>query len=127
MRIGELATRTGVSRRLLRYYEEQGLLHPVRGSNGYREYADADVAAVRHIRVLLDAGLPTAVIAGILHCVDDGPADRLATTGCPGAVARLRREHARITTDIDRLDRSRRLLDGLLAAGPDPGTGPRST
>ncbi|GAA1515751.1 MerR family transcriptional regulator [Streptomyces synnematoformans] len=119
MRIGELAHRTGVSRRLLRYYEEQGLLHPVRLANGYRAYADGDVATVRHIRVLLDAGLPTAVIARILHCVADGPAQRLVTNGCPGATARLRREHARITTAIDRLDRSRRLIDGLLdPAGP---------
>lgn len=129
MRIGELAHRTGVSRRLLRYYEEQGLLHPVRLPNGYREYADGDIAAVRHIRVLLDAGLRTAVIAGILDCVDDGdgPAHRLVTTGCPGAMARLRREHARITTAIDRLDHSRRLIDGLLdpagrALAVGPGT-----
>ncbi|MFW6721252.1 MerR family transcriptional regulator [Streptomyces sp. MAR4 CNY-716] len=125
MRIGELAHRTGVSRRLLRYYEEQGLLHPVRLPNGYREYADGDVAAVRHIRVLLDAGLRTAVIAGILDCVDDeGTAHRVTTTGCPGVVARLTREHARLTADIDRLDHSRRLLAGLLGtAGPDSAAG----
>lgn len=125
MRIGELAHRTGVSRRLLRYYEEQGLLHPVRLPNGYREYADGDVAAVRHIRVLLDAGLRTAVIAGILDCVDDhGTAHRVTTTGCPGVVARLTREHARLTAAIDRLDHSRRLLVGLLGtADPDPAAG----
>ncbi|MEO3764732.1 MerR family transcriptional regulator [Streptomyces sp. B8F3] len=128
MRIGELAHRTGVSRRLLRYYEEQGLLHPVRLSNGYREYGDRDVATVRHIRVLLDAGLGTAVITRILDCVDDGPVRRLVTTGCPGVVARLSREQARITTAIERLDRSRQMLDSLLdPAVPDPGSGPRAT
>ncbi|MFW6690502.1 MerR family transcriptional regulator [Streptomyces sp. MAR4 CNX-425] len=136
MRIGELAHRTGVSRRLLRYYEEQGLLHPVRQPNGYREYAEGDVDAVRHIRVLLDAGLRTAVIAGILHCVVDGPAHRPVTNGCPGAVSRLHREHARITTAIDRLDHSRRLIDALLATPapgraaprpPEPGPGDRPT
>jgi DNA-binding transcriptional MerR regulator len=40
MRIGELAERTGVSRRLLRSYEEQELLVPSRALNGYREYGE---------------------------------------------------------------------------------------
>ena len=39
MKIGELAARTGVSIRSLRYYEQQGLLMPVRNENGYREYS----------------------------------------------------------------------------------------
>ena len=34
MRIGELAERTGTSRRLLRYYEEQDLIAPDRSANG---------------------------------------------------------------------------------------------
>jgi DNA-binding transcriptional MerR regulator len=56
MRIGDLARATGVKPRLLRYYEEQGLLTPLRQPNGYRQYARSDIAAVRHIRVLLAAG-----------------------------------------------------------------------
>ncbi|MFC6005361.1 MerR family transcriptional regulator, partial [Streptomonospora nanhaiensis] len=71
MRISELERRTGVSQRLLRYYEEQGLLRPLRLPNGYREYGAADVAAVRHIRAMLAAGLPTAVIGRLLDCVHD--------------------------------------------------------
>ena len=59
MRIGALAERTGVSRRLLRYYEEQGLITPSRTLNGYREYAEAHVYVVLQITGLLDAGLPT--------------------------------------------------------------------
>ncbi|WP_327129471.1 MerR family transcriptional regulator [Streptomyces sp. NBC_01727] len=73
MRIGDISRETAVSRRLLRYYEEQGLLQPKRRTNGYREYTESDIVAVRHIRVLLAAGLPTTVIARILHCIrDDG-------------------------------------------------------
>ena len=45
MRIGELSRRTGVPERLLRYYEEQDLLHPQRLPSGYREYTEEDVAA----------------------------------------------------------------------------------
>ncbi|SNR28566.1 MerR family transcriptional regulator [Actinomadura mexicana] len=119
MRIGDLAAATGVSRRLLRYYEEQGLLRPLRLANGYREYSDSDVAAVRHIRVLLDAGLPTAVIARVLHCVrDDG--ERLMPSTCPEMVGNLRREHHRISEAISRLQTSQQLLDTLLTAALRP-------
>jgi DNA-binding transcriptional MerR regulator len=117
MRIGALARRTGVSERLLRYYEEQGLLRPARRSNGYRDYSDADVAAVGHIRALLAAGLPTAVIAQVLDCVHD-VGGRLVPEACPGMVDHLTRERARITDTIAHLGAAQRALDGLLAALP---------
>jgi DNA-binding transcriptional MerR regulator len=119
MRIGALARQTGVSERLLRYYEEQRLLRPHRLPSGYREYTDTDVATVRHIRALLAAGLPTSVIAEVLPCVlDDG--DRMVPT-CPDMVGHLRRERARITETITQLETSRQLLDTVLAAADTPG------
>ena len=57
MRIGELARRTGVSTRLLRYYEEQGLMVPQRSANGYRDYSEEFVDQIAQIRSLLDGGL----------------------------------------------------------------------
>ena len=57
MRIGELSRRTGVSRRSLRYYEEQGLLGPARLPNGYREYDEHSVTVVRRIQILLSGKL----------------------------------------------------------------------
>jgi DNA-binding transcriptional MerR regulator len=88
VRIGELADRTGVDARLLRYYERQGLLHPTRRSNGYRDYDEADVATVAFIRRLLAAGLSTTTIAQFRDC---GHA-----AGRANALARLRSEHTRI-------------------------------
>ena len=41
MRIGELAQRTGVTTRALRFYEDQGLLTARRSANGYRVYTRA--------------------------------------------------------------------------------------
>ncbi|MCJ8012949.1 MerR family transcriptional regulator [Paenibacillus sp. KQZ6P-2] len=69
MRIGELAARTGVSVRSLRYYEQQGLLTPIRCENGYREYSAFAEEQVRTIQLYLNLGLSTEQIAGFLHCV----------------------------------------------------------
>ncbi|OSZ56902.1 MerR family transcriptional regulator [Streptomyces pharetrae CZA14] len=117
MRIGVLARETGVSRRLLRYYEEQGLLRPTRLDNGYREYAEADVAMVRHIRAMLAAGLSTAVIGKVVHCVRDKDELRVPS-GCPTFIGELRRERARITATISQLESSRRILDAVLDTAP---------
>ncbi|MGY4919475.1 MerR family transcriptional regulator [Streptomyces sp. 900116325] len=115
MRIGDLSRETAVSRRLLRYYEEQGLLQPKRRTNGYREYDESDIVAVRHIRVLLAAGLPTTVIAQILHCIrDDG--EGMAPSGCPGLIDHLRRENARITKAITQLRATQQALGALLTS-----------
>ncbi|MFI5696951.1 MerR family transcriptional regulator [Kribbella sp. NPDC051586] len=106
----EMVGRTGVSERLLRYYEDQGLLHPERLPSGYREYADADVEVVGRIRSLLAAGLSTATIARTLPCVTD----RLEPM-CPELLEQLRQERERISSSIQALEDSRRLLDGVLS------------
>lgn len=52
MQIGEVADRTGLSLRTLRYYEEVGQVRPsTRTSGGFRLYSETDVA-----RLLLCAG-----------------------------------------------------------------------
>lgn len=116
MRIGELAQLTGVSERSLRYYEEQGLLHPTRKPSGYRDYAVSDVDVVRHVQTLLAAGLSTAFIAEVLPCmVDTG--DGLAP-GCPQLLPHLQKERDRITVTIDGLATARTLLDEVIAGTP---------
>jgi DNA-binding transcriptional MerR regulator len=120
MRIGDLAEATGVSRRLLRYYEEQGLLRPVRSANGYRQYAQTDVVVVRHVRALLAAGLPTAIIARFLHCLHDGDEGPVPSFPCPSMAADLREESARIGEMINRLQSHQQALDSLLTAAQRP-------
>lgn len=120
MRIGELARRTGTSERSLRYYEEQGLLLPARTASGYRDYAESDVDVVRHVRMLLAAGLSTAFIKEVLPCmVDIGPG---LAPGCPELLPFLRQERDRMTTAIDELTTARTLLDGVIAATPPDNT-----
>ncbi|ARQ67760.1 MerR family transcriptional regulator [Streptomyces marincola] len=116
MRIGELSRRTGVSERLLRYYEQQGLLHPERRPSGYREYREGDVETVRRIRTLLSAGLPTALIGEVLPCMrDDG--ERLVPT-CAEMLDDLNEARERLSGVIAELSASRAVLDEVIAAAP---------
>ncbi|MFI6761293.1 MerR family transcriptional regulator [Micromonospora sp. NPDC050417] len=67
MRIGELAKRSLVPIRMLRYYEERGLLSPVRGANGYRDYSESDVTRAVLVSSLIRSGLPTKLIIPLLQ------------------------------------------------------------
>lgn len=42
MNIGSVATLSGLPAKTIRYYEDIGLVHPRRGSNGYRDFVEAD-------------------------------------------------------------------------------------
>ncbi|WP_409186201.1 MerR family transcriptional regulator [Amycolatopsis sp. VS8301801F10] len=114
MKIGELAHRTGVSVRALRYYEEKGVLRPERTPSGYRIFAESDVRKVAHIQTLLAAGLGMEVIGEILACLSG---ESLLLDDCR---ERLEAERRRITGDIDRLLHTRSLLDDLLATTRAP-------
>ncbi|MFD5435368.1 MerR family transcriptional regulator [Kitasatospora sp. NPDC127067] len=120
MRIGELARLTGVSTRLLRYYEEQGLLRPDRTAAGYREYGEQDTVRVWQIRSLLAAGLSTRIIAELLPCAT-GPVPVLEA--CPELLATLHDELADLDSRIEDLSRSRRALSHYLATARDSGHG----
>jgi DNA-binding transcriptional MerR regulator len=66
VKIGELAERTGIPPRMLRYYEEQGLLASERSANGYRSYDEADVERATRARGLVQAGLTTRLAKVVL-------------------------------------------------------------
>ncbi|MFQ5471612.1 MAG: MerR family transcriptional regulator [Dehalococcoidia bacterium] len=69
LQIGEVAERTGVTQRTLRFYEEKGLLKPPsRMDGGFRLYSEADVKRVTQIRRLQD--LLGVALADIKEMVD---------------------------------------------------------
>ncbi|MFF4546989.1 MerR family transcriptional regulator [Streptomyces sp. NPDC001435] len=117
MRIGELSRRTGVPTRLLRYYEEQDLLHPERADNGYRSYGESAVQDVQQIRGLLDSGLTTEMIRAILPYLS-GPEQIHPPAECvtPQTAALLTGHIDRIQARIDCLARNRDRLRAYLAA-----------
>ena len=120
MRIGELAERTGVSRRLLRYYEEQELIVPTRSENGYREYDDRFVDRVAQIRGLLDAGLPVRIIKQLLPCLDT-PWTIYCPDPTPEMIATLEHEREQMTKRIECLVRNRDAIGDYLDAARQGG------
>ncbi|MFI2619094.1 MerR family transcriptional regulator [Streptomyces sp. NPDC018584] len=109
MKIGELARATGVSVRLLRYYEEQGLLVPSRTDGGHRHYGEGALTTVTRIRTLLAAGLPTRIIRDLMPCfLGDGP--ELDTC----VLEHLRTHLSELDTRIADLQQARTSLRDLL-------------
>jgi DNA-binding transcriptional MerR regulator len=109
MRIGELAARTGVSVRALRYYEEQGLLDSERSPSGQRHYPDSAVDRVQLIQQLYTAAVPSKSIRDLLPCVVNGEAT-------PELLNRLSAERDRIERQIGDLVSARHRLDTVIAA-----------
>lgn len=60
--IGDVARRTGVTERTLRYYEELGLLTPDRDSGGRRRYDSRTLDRLYRIRLLRELGTPVAEV-----------------------------------------------------------------
>ena len=115
MKIGELSKRTAVPARLLRYYEEQNLLTPARGDNGYRDYPTLAVNRVVQIRGLLEAGFPTEIIRDILPCLDHTPNIYLKTLR-PEVRKRLEEVRDRLDARIVCLARNREAISTYLEA-----------
>ena len=59
MKINEVEAQVGITKKNIRFYEEQGLLSPRRNSeNGYRDYGEAEVAILRRIKLMRKLGVP---------------------------------------------------------------------
>ena len=67
MNIGELARRTGLSVKTIRYYSDEGLVPEAsRSPSGYRRYDAAALARLEFVRTLRDLGLDLATIRRVL-------------------------------------------------------------
>lgn len=72
MNIGDAANASGVSAKMIRYYEQTGLIPPAdRTASGYRDYSDKDVHVLRFIRRSRDLGFSVAEISELLALWQD--------------------------------------------------------
>ena len=57
MTIGELEAALDMPRANIRFYEQEGFIHPRRGANNYRDYTEEDADTLRKVKLLRQLGL----------------------------------------------------------------------
>ena len=75
MKIKEAEERTGLTRKAIRYYEENGLIHPTQKENGYKDYDSRAIQrlliikklrlldfSVTEVRLYLSGGAPSSIL-----------------------------------------------------------------
>jgi MerR family copper efflux transcriptional regulator len=109
MRIGDLASRSGVSTKTIRYYESIDLLPaPERLPSGYRDYDESALDALAFVRAAQAVGLSLGEIRGIVALRDEGQAP------CGYVVDLLRSRSAELDQRIAELRALRRELVRLV-------------
>ncbi|MGW3622920.1 MerR family transcriptional regulator [Streptomyces sp. NPDC000880] len=80
MQIGEVATRTELSLRTIRHYEETGLVVPsARSQGGFRLYTETDVRRLMVIRRMKPLGFTLDEMGDLLHATDRLDSDEKLT------------------------------------------------
>jgi ubiquinone/menaquinone biosynthesis C-methylase UbiE len=108
--VGELAQATGLSQRVLRHWEELGLVTPARTAAGHRRYGPAEITRLYQALALRQAGLRLGQIRTLLNA---GDPESAATT--------LRAHLAELDADLHRRGLLRDRLAAALGAWDDPG------
>lgn len=105
MNIGQASAASGVTAKMIRYYEQAGLIPAAdRSHAGYRIYADADVHRLRFIRRARDLGFSVAEISELLDLWND-------RSRRSADVKRLAQSH--ITDLEERIAKLRQMADTL--------------
>ena len=72
--IGEFAQLTNIGIYTLRYYEQEGLISPIRNENNRRKYSHDDIAWITFIKRLKETGMPIKEIKKYSHLRQMGTA-----------------------------------------------------
>jgi len=108
VKIGQVATASGVSQRMIRHYEKIGLMPPAaRRESGYRDYDEKELHTLRFIGRARDAGFPIEEIRQLLALWND----RERSSGDVKALALARA--AELKRKARELDAMRRSLEHL--------------
>ena len=110
--IGEVARRTGLSVSAIRFYEEWGLIEPIRTNGNQRRFLRSDIRRLSFILIAQRLGLSLGDIAGHLTRLPQG---RTPTAEDWAAISLAIR--AQIEETIAELTRTRDRLDGCIGCG----------
>lgn len=78
MKIGEVASATGVAASAIRFYEESGLMPPAqRGSNGYRTYSNGAIERIRLIQIAQSLGFSLDTLRAVFASAEGFGKDEL--------------------------------------------------
>lgn len=110
--IGQLSARTGLAVSAIRYYETQGLVHPVRSAGGQRHFRRSDIRRLSFVQIAQQFGFSIAEIRAELASL---PLARTPTKADWNRISRAFR--ARLNDRIDTLTRLRDKLDGCIGCG----------
>jgi Cu(I)-responsive transcriptional regulator len=102
MNIGEAAVESGLGAKTIRYYEDIGLIQPLRSDNGYRSFRDTDVETLKFIARARSLGFSVKEVAKLLSLYRD----RSRASANVRDIAR---------TTIDRIDRKVAELQSMRA------------
>jgi MerR family transcriptional regulator, thiopeptide resistance regulator len=105
--IAEVARRTGLSSRALRFYEARGLIKPLRTASGRRLYGPSELARVHQITVLKAAGLSLTQMAQLFagKSLDLGQMLRTQLKILEDDKAQIERAQSVIHFALSRIDR----------------------
>ena len=109
LRVGDLAALTSATPRMLRHYENRGLIEAERSSTGQRLFNTSVIEQVHSIRRLLNAGLPIEAIRELLDCIHD--TDRIEPCAVPLLVEHLQVYDGRIAELASTRDALQELID----------------
>ena len=105
MKIGELEARSGASRHTLRYYEQIGLISPLRQTNNYRVYTEQTLQDLDFIQRAQSMGFSLGEIGEILD------AQRNKLIDCADGAKLIEKKMAEIKEKIANLQSIHRYLD----------------
>ncbi|WP_187428510.1 HTH-type transcriptional regulator HmrR [Roseobacter fucihabitans] len=110
MNISEVADRTALPVKTIRYYEEIGLITPARSANGYRQFSKADLHKLAFLARARSLGFTIDACRGLLRLYND-------QARASSDVKALAQDHLNeIDTKIDELKQMRDTLAHLIDA-----------
>lgn len=110
--IGEMARRTGLSVSAIRFYEDKGLVEPIRNAGNQRRFLRSDIRRLSFILIAQQLGLALAEIEELLRKLPQG---RTPNTKDWHAISTAIR--GQLDRKIVQLEKTRDQLDGCIGCG----------